>query len=145
MALQLKKLMNRHLERSSKYFLLGAVCFLVDFFILILFLKFLPKVNYLIASAFSYSVGVILNYITSVRWIFQKRTFKTNWRLEFGIFSIIELSALIFMTASLFLLSGFFLVPVLIAKVMANMVSALYNYIVKYKFLFARNENDVLT
>ena len=140
----LKNIFNNHFEQSYKYFLVGVACFVVDFVILLAFLKF-TKINYLIASAISYSVGIILNYVTSIKWIFKKRTYKKQWKKEFGSFSIIEISALVFMTSTLFVMFGIFRVPVLIAKVIANIVSGIYNYLLKFKLLFAKDENEALT
>ena len=144
MILRFNDFIKKHYEQSYKYFLVGIACFVVDFVILLIFLKF-TKINYLLASAISYSVGIILSYVTSIRWIFKKRTYKKRWKVEFGSFSVIEISALVFMTCTLFLMSGVFLLNVLIAKVIANFVSGIYNYYIKYKFLFARNDHEVLT
>jgi len=146
MILKLKHLFDEHYEQSFKYIIVGVACFAVDFAMLFVFLKF-TKINYLIASAMSYTIGVILNYFSSIIWIFKKRALKNNWQKEFYSFLIIEFSALIFMTCALFIISGMFHINVMIAKVIANVISAVYNYIVKYKFLFAKNgnENEVLS
>jgi putative flippase GtrA len=65
----------------------SVIALIVDFGFLV-FLKEAAGMHYLVAAAISFSLGLIVNYILSVKWVFAKRKL-ANRHAEFLIFTII--------------------------------------------------------
>jgi len=116
---------------------IALLSFLADYSVLISMVTF-TKIHYLISTVIGYTVGVVINYILSIKWAFKSRRFPTDWKKEFGIFLLIELSALIMLSTGMFFLRHFFKFTITFAKIISNSVAAVWNYILKYKLLFKR-------
>ena len=132
---RIKTRFGTHFYSSYKYLLIGVLCFILDFYTLMFLVKY-TKMFYLLASGIGYIVGVIVNYFFCIKWIFSERIHQKNWKLEFGFFFLIEIIALIFMSSSLFILKGFLRIDLALSKVIANILTAIWNYIMKYRLLF---------
>lgn len=65
----------------------SVIALIVDFGMLVVF-KEAFGVHYLLAAAISFSMGVVVNYALSVKWVFANRKL-TSKHAEFVIFSII--------------------------------------------------------
>jgi len=116
---------------------IALLSFMADYTVLISMVTF-TRIHYLISTAIGYIVGVVINYIFSIKWAFKSRRFPTDWKKEFGIFILIELSALIFLSTGMFFLRHFFKFSITLAKIVSNSFAAVWNYILKYKLLFKR-------
>ncbi len=135
-----------HYKQLGKYSITGIICFLVDISILLCLIRF-TKIHYLVASALGYLTGVLLNYFFSITWIFSKRNLKKYWHVEFSIFLAIELVAMALMSVGLFMFRDFFGLRIKIAKILANLIAAGWNYVIKHLFLFKKHpeeKNDYL-
>jgi putative flippase GtrA len=75
-----------------RYFGVSGICLLVDIGALFVLTEYVG-INYLISTFIGYSLGLILNYILSVTWVFKTKRL-TNRPMEFGIFVIIGLIGL---------------------------------------------------
>jgi putative flippase GtrA len=130
-----------HYRQFIKYSLVGVLCFLIDISILMTLIRF-TKIHYLLASAIGYLTGVIINYFFSINWIFSRRNLKKYWHIEFSIFFAIELIAMSLMSVGLFMFKDFFGLRIKLSKVLANLLAAGWNYIIKHLFLFKKHPQE---
>ena len=129
------------LERSDDYaiqfirsLVVSAISLVVDFSILI-FLKQVLGVNYLIAATLSFCVGVLVNYLLSVTWVFAQRKLD-NRTHEFVIFVVITGIGLVF---NLLIIAG--MVELLkidyrVGKAVSTIVVFFWNFLARKKILY---------
>ena len=93
------KLLNFILRKTDnlfiqffRYFGISGICLLVDTGTLFLLTKY-AGIHYLVSTFIGYSLGVILNYILSVTWVFKTKRL-VNKPMEFGIFVAIGLTGM---------------------------------------------------
>lgn len=84
---------NHFFVQLFRYAFVGGIAFAADFFLLFLLTDKL-HVYYLLSATTSFIIGLFVNYVLSVLWVFQARTFKNKWIefLLFGIIGVIGLS-----------------------------------------------------
>ena len=75
-----------------RYFGVSAICLLVDTGTLFVLTEY-AGIHYLISTFIGYSLRLILNYISSVTWVFKTKRL-ANKPMEFGIFVVIGLIGL---------------------------------------------------
>lgn len=75
-----------------RYFGVSGICLLVDTGTLFLLTKY-AGIHYLVSTFIGYSLGMILNYILSVTWVFKTKRL-VNKPMEFGIFVAIGLTGM---------------------------------------------------
>ena len=111
----------------------GVVCFLIDYGILFL-LTDIFKLGVLYSAAISFSASVIVNYILSVKFVFDtnpKHDKKRNFIL-FIVFSVIGLGLTeLIMKVGVDLL----LINYLIVKIAATAVVMVFNFVTRKLFL----------
>lgn len=134
-----------------RYTFVGGVAFLVDFGTLSALTLFpFFCFHYILSSALSFILGLLLNYSLSIRWVFNKRTFE-NWKFEFTVFSSIGLIGLAFNSLFIwFFTDTFFLVVVKIenmqirilsAKIISTVFVYIWNFFARKMILFTQKEN----
>jgi putative flippase GtrA len=77
---------------GARYLLASGVAFAVDFGVYTGLIR-LAGVAYLIAAPVGFSLGLVVVYALSVRWVFRHRSL-ADARLEFTIFTVIGLAGL---------------------------------------------------
>ena len=77
-----------------RYIIVGAIAFTFDFGTL-LFLTEILNIYYLVSAAFAFIMGITINYVLSISWVFKYRTIEKKW-IELGIFSLIGFTGLIY-------------------------------------------------
>lgn len=75
------------MRQLYRYTLVGGFAFLIDFATLYCFTEFLA-IHYLVSAAVAFLAGLITNYLLSIRWVFEHRSF-TSAKREFIIFAVI--------------------------------------------------------
>jgi putative flippase GtrA len=124
---------------SSKYIqflrsiLVSNVSFLLDFSLCLLFVGGLGM-NYLFATALSFTAGSSLNYFLSVLWVFEGD--RSSRRLEFLLFLAISLVGLALNGLGMYLLTGLASLHYLLSRVGSASAVFLFNYFTKKYFLF---------
>jgi putative flippase GtrA len=112
----------------------SVVALIADFGLLIIF-KEVFGIHYLLAAALSFGIGVVVNYILSVRWVFAHRKL-ANRHAEFIIFLIICTAGL---GLNLVIIAGLvqvFAVDYRIAKIVSTIVVFFWNFIARKKILY---------
>ena len=117
-----------------RYCLSGGVAFAVDFGIMILLreVAHLPEV---VSGTISFGIGLIITYLLSILWIFDKRRMKRQW-LEFLTFAIIGAIGLML---TYYLMSFFinrYATHYMVAKILTTIIVTLWNFIAKKLILF---------
>lgn len=79
-------------QQLFRYTLTGGVAFLADIGALYICTEFLDM-HYLISTAAGFCIGLIINYILSINWVFSGRKMKNRYA-EFSIFAIIGIVGL---------------------------------------------------
>ena len=134
----LDQLFKKSTDKTSiqflRYIFVGGVAFIVDFGSLYVLTDFFT-IYYLISAAIAFTLGLITNYLLSISWVFNRRTFD-NKKFEFGLFAIIGIIGLIlnevfiwFFTAEL----GFFY---LISKIISAIIILFWNFYARKFTLF---------
>ena len=88
----LKDKTDNTLIQLFRYTFVGGIAFIFDFSTLYLLTEFF-QVHYLISAAIAFLLGLTINYILSIFWVFKTRVIKSKW-LEFGIFALIGIIGL---------------------------------------------------
>ncbi|GHU80645.1 hypothetical protein FACS1894145_7230 [Bacteroidia bacterium] len=78
---------NNTLLQLFRYTIVGGGAFVVDFGLLYMLTHFL-HLHYLLSATISFIAGLLVNYVFSTLWVFNKKTVRNKY-LEFLIFAII--------------------------------------------------------
>jgi putative flippase GtrA len=70
-----------------RYMFVGGIAFLLDFSSLSLLTEFL-RIHYLVSAALAFVLGLTVNYVLSVYWVFASRRVASAW-VEYLIFGSI--------------------------------------------------------
>lgn len=119
-----------------RYGLSGGLAFAVDFGVLWL-LTDVCGLHYLIGAAAGYIAGLVITYLLSIRWIFDKRRMNSQVA-EFGIFALIGLAGLLLTQGLMYVFTDLWLGEshYLLAKVFTTVIVSLFNFLLKKYFLF---------
>lgn len=120
----------------SRYFWAGSLTFLVDFLILLVLTE-LFGINYLWSNLGAVSVGILMSYLLSVKWIFLDRRF-TRTTVEFPLFVLLCFVGLSLNESLLWALVAFAEIHYLIAKVLVTAAVFAVSFFVKKMVLFSR-------
>ena len=118
-----------------RYFISGGVAFVVDFSLLYLLTE-ICSVHYILSSVISFTVGLIITYVFSITWIFDKRSIK-NRRTEFLIFAVIGGIGLLFTSFFMWLFTDIFNFHYLISKIFTTIIVFCWNFAAKRFILFS--------
>ena len=93
-SLCLQRLLQKRLTHElQRYFLVSVMAFGMDLGVLLL-LKEGFQLHYLSAAALGFLSGMVIAYVSSIRWVFRFRR-QTDWRREFVLFAGIGLCGLV--------------------------------------------------
>jgi putative flippase GtrA len=112
----------------------SVIALFFDFSTLVI-LKELGGINYLLAAALSFCLGVVINYFLSVTWVFAHRKFSKR-HTEFLIFLAINVMGLIL---NLIIISGmvqWMSVDYRVAKLVATIIVFFWNFIARKRILY---------
>jgi len=115
-----------------RYFLGAGVGYIFDFTTLIVLTEVF-SVNYLLAAAIAFTVGLIIVFIISKRFVFGDSKIKSK-SLEFGLFAIIGVGGLGILTLLMWLLTDIGGINYIISKILATIVVYAWNFFVRRAF-----------
>lgn len=129
----------RDLSRLARQFLqyavVGGIAFCVDFAALFLLTDFFG-VHYLISASCGFALGLVVNYLMCIRWIFDFRSM-ANASHEFAVFSVIGLAGLLLNNALVFSLTEYGSLHYLTSKLIAATIILIFNFSLRRFLLFA--------
>jgi putative flippase GtrA len=125
---------NNNYLQLFRYTFVGGFAFLIDFGTLFLLTKYL-NIHYLLSAFFAFILGIVTNYILSVKWVFYKRTIQKKW-LEFLLFTLIGLTGLALNQLFLWVLTDIFLIYYLLSKLITSFILYFWNFLIRKILLF---------
>ena len=117
------------IKQIIKFGIVGGMCFVIDYGLLI-FLTEVISINYLISSGISFSVSVIVNYILSLKYVFETDK-KNNKVKECLIFIGLSIIGLGINQVSMWLCVDKLKIFYMIAKIAATIIVMVYNFVTR--------------
>lgn len=121
--------------QALRYAVSGGVAFVADFLLLYV-LTDCAHVHYLLSAILSFCVGLLITYLLSVYWIFDKRRFDSRVP-EIIIFVLIGLVGLLITALFMWLFTDQLQIHYLLSKVLTTLVSTVWNFLAKKFILFS--------
>ena len=122
------------LVQFFRYGVVGGVAFCADFSLLFALTHFL-RIHYLISAMVGFLVGVWVNYLLSVRWVFARRQIASRVG-EFGLFALIGVVGLGLNELLMWLLTGVVGIHYLGSKIVTTAGVYLWNFFARKKLVF---------
>ena len=120
--LKLKRLINQ----IFKFGMVGGLCFFIDYGLMILLTEFLG-VHYLLSSSISFTVSVIVNYILSMKFVFQTRS-NSSKIYEFIFFVVLSIVGLGLNQMIMWIVVDIINIHYMISKIFATFIVMIYNF-----------------
>lgn len=118
-----------------KFGLVGTLCFGIDYGLMVLLTE-LVQVEYFISSAVSFVVSVAVNYILSMRYVFEGKEGMKKLT-ELVIFVALSAVGLVLNQMIMWIAVEFFHIFYALAKIFATLMVTVYNFISRKMFLEA--------
>jgi putative flippase GtrA len=99
------------------------------------------NVNYLLSASIGFLFGLIVNYILSIKWVFNERAFE-NKSLEFFIFTLIGLIGLGINQFLIWLLTDVFLLYFMVSKIITASIVYFWNFFARKFLLFNKSQHN---
>ncbi|MDP1833417.1 MAG: GtrA family protein [Candidatus Moranbacteria bacterium] len=127
------------IQQFIRYLFAGGTATVADMASLFLLTHFL-HINYLIAAAIGFAIGVTTNYLMNVALVF-KSTGKI--KREFSLFAMVGIGGLLWTELILWVLVDKFGIYLMISKAVAVVLVLNWNFFMRKKFVFAAKPNLV--
>ncbi|MDD3277363.1 MAG: GtrA family protein [Lachnospiraceae bacterium] len=121
--------MKKLIAQIFKFGIVGIVCTLIDYGIMV-FLTEVFHVNYLISSGISFTISVIVNYLLSMRYVFETAQDRDK-KKEFLIFVILSVLGLGLNQLLMWLCVDKLHIYYMLAKIIATAIVMVYNFITR--------------
>ena len=124
--------MKKLISQFFKFGVVGVIAFIVDYLSLYLLTEFL-NVYYLISSIISFLLSIIVNYILSIKWVFdikKKQSFK-----DVIIFTLLSAIGLLINLLVMYLSVEVFKIYYMIGKLIATVIVMIWNFVTRKMFL----------
>ena len=119
--------MSKLIEQMIKFGFVGFLCFFIDYGIMVLLTE-VAGIVYLVSSACSFTVSVIVNYILSVTFVFETDKEKSRIK-EFIVFVFLSIIGLGINQLCMWFGVELLHISYLIVKIGATAVVMVYNFI----------------
>ncbi len=119
--------MKKLIEQMIKFGFVGFLCFFIDYGIMVLLTE-VAGIVYLVSSACSFTVSVIVNYILSVTFVFETDKEKSRIK-EFIVFVFLSIIGLGINQLCMWFGVELLHISYLIVKIGATAVVMVYNFI----------------
>lgn len=118
-----------------RYIFVGGFAFLADAAVLWFCEMFM---NYMIAAAIAFVVGLTVNYILSVRLVFSGNERIAGKAAEFIIYGIIGAAGLVITEAVMYFFTGICGLYFLLSKIAAAAIVLVWNFAARKKILYSK-------
>ncbi len=123
---------NKGLLQFFRYLICGGIATVSDMTVLYSFTHFL-HINYLIAAACGFIVGITINYSLNTILVFKS---SGEVKKEFPIFALIGIGGLLWTEVILWILVDKLNFYIMIAKMVAIVLVLFWNFFMRKKFVF---------
>lgn len=117
-----------------RYLVVGGGAFAVDFGLLFILTEKV-QLNYLVSATASFLVGVAVNYIGSVLWVFSSRKLKSV-KIELILFVIISGIGLLLNIGLIWVLTEVLGMMYLVSKLISAVIVVVWNFVGRKLILF---------
>ncbi len=118
-----------------RYFFVGGLSFVVDAAVLFILNTWLDM-HYMVATVFGFMVGLTVNYLLSIWFVFNGETKKTSKTAEFVVFAIISVGGLLLTELLMWIGVDLLNMMVIVAKIIAAAIVLIWNYGMKKVILY---------
>lgn len=122
------------LTQLCRYTFVSAIAFLFDYGALFGFTNFLG-VHYLISAGIGFFLGLCVNYILSIRWVFSRRSIESK-RVELLIFVLIGVAGLGMNELIIWFFTEIARFHYMVSKIISTVVVYLWNFFARKYSLF---------
>lgn len=91
--LNVKNLISRNIMPFARYFVVGGAAFIADSGVIYVLTEIF-SIYYLTSAAIGFVIGVVVNYLLSILWVFDNRKLENNY-WAFTIFAFIGICGLL--------------------------------------------------
>jgi putative flippase GtrA len=119
-----------------RYTFVGGLAFLADFGTLYALTEFL-NLHYLLSAGIAFILGLTINYLISIRWVFAARCVKDK-KLEFVLFALIGLVGLGLNELFIWIFTDLFTIYYLLSKILTTIMVYLWNFFARKMILFQK-------
>ena len=118
-----------------RYIFVGGAAFFVDALTLWICEKFM---NYLIAAAIAFVLGLIVNYVISVKLVFSESEKVKNKMKEFIAYAIIGVIGLGLTELIIFVMTDVVNIYFMISKIIAAAIVLVWNFVARKKIIYTK-------
>lgn len=116
-----------------KFAIVGGTAFLIDYIILII-CKEVFHLNTLLSAAIAFTISTVVNYILSIKWVFDVSDKHSNKR-NFIIFVVFSLMGLGLTELIMWIGEDLLKISYLIVKIIATAIVMIFNFVTRKIFL----------
>jgi len=121
-----------------KYFFVGATAALTDISLFYIFAKVLGY-PYLMVAFFSFIIATLVNYLLSIKYVFQSGV-KFSKKYEISLIYIISGIAIIINQISLYILIDVLTTEMILSKTISTIITFFWNYYMRNNIIFKEKE-----
>lgn len=138
----LRKMLNQQnlVGEMLRYLVIGGIAFVADYGTLLILNKTF-HINYLVAASVAFCLGIFVNYLGSINFVFQVRSLR-NPHLERVLFLTIGLIGLVINDGMLYLLTGQLSIAIEYSKLIAQALVLFWNFMARKILLFSKVNKD---
>ena len=125
---------NSVIQQFLKYVLVGGAAFVIDYSLLY-FLTEVMGFHYLVSNIFSFSSGLIFNYIVCIYWVFTDSKLGNRY-LEFLFYGLIGIVGLGISELAMWIMAQGFALHYMVAKLISTAVVLVWNFVARKYLLF---------
>jgi len=117
-----------------RYVFVGGAAFIVDFFSLFLLTDYFG-IYYIISAALAFSLGLVTNYLLSIKWVFNQRNID-NKTIEFSLFAFIGIIGLGLNEIFIWFFTSKLSIYYMISKIITAIIILFWNFFARKLTLF---------
>lgn len=139
----LKAPTENNLIQFFRYAITASIAFIADVYTLLALTEVL-KINYLFAVPVAYLTGILVNYVLSSSWVFNKKNEETSISDELTdliTFAIIGIIGLFIVEFLMFFITERCHVYYIYSKLISNSVAAFWNFYGRKKIIYKNATN----
>ena len=124
-----------------EYGIVGGIAFVADYGSLWCLTEY-AHVHHLVSAALAFIIGLAVNYLLSIRWVFKERAYDNKW-MEFAIFAIIGVIGLGFNELIIYVVTDLMTLHYMLGKIVSTIIVFFWNFFARKIVLFRKKSNQV--
>ena len=125
---------NHLFVQLFRYFFVGGFAFIIDFCALFLLTEYL-NLYYLLSAPLAFLLGLIINYLLSIKWVFDKRNINKK-SVEFVIFALVGIVGLLLNQVFIWFFTEIINLYYMLSKIISSGIVFLWNFSLRKYLLF---------